>query len=235
MRQSSPTAIAYLRVSTDDQHLGPEAQRAAIEAWATRERVQVVAWREDIGVSGGAPLDRRPGLLAALDDVNAHGCAYLVAAKRCRIARDVVVAAMVERLAEKAGARVVTADGVGAGDGPEAALMRTMVDAFAQYERGLIAARTRAALAAKAVKGQRVGGIPYGHRLADDSVHLELDEAEQAVVTRIRSLRAEGTSQRALVDILNAEHPGACRGARWHRTSVQRLLRRLDGDGSQAA
>ena len=37
------TAVAYLRVSTDEQHLGPEAQRAAITAWASREGVSVVA------------------------------------------------------------------------------------------------------------------------------------------------------------------------------------------------
>src|SRR6185436_5833856 len=39
-RTSRPTnplvAVAYLRVSTAEQHLGPEAQRAAIEAWAFR-------------------------------------------------------------------------------------------------------------------------------------------------------------------------------------------------------
>jgi hypothetical protein len=29
-------AIGYLRVSTDEQHLGPEAQRAELERWAER-------------------------------------------------------------------------------------------------------------------------------------------------------------------------------------------------------
>lgn len=32
-------AVAYLRVSTDEQRLGPEAQRAAIAAWGAREGV----------------------------------------------------------------------------------------------------------------------------------------------------------------------------------------------------
>ena len=36
-------AVAYLRVSTDEQRLGPEAQRAAIAAWAVREGITVVA------------------------------------------------------------------------------------------------------------------------------------------------------------------------------------------------
>ena len=61
-------AVAYLRVSTDEQHLGPEAQRAAVEAWAARAGVVVVAWHIDAGVSGAAPVDRRPALLGALAD-----------------------------------------------------------------------------------------------------------------------------------------------------------------------
>ena len=42
-----------------------------------------------------------------------------MAAKRDRIARDVVVAATIERLVADAGARVVTADGVSAEQTPE--------------------------------------------------------------------------------------------------------------------
>ncbi len=40
VRSGSPlVAVAYIRVSKDDQKLGPEAQRAAVEAWAAREGV----------------------------------------------------------------------------------------------------------------------------------------------------------------------------------------------------
>ena len=55
-------AVAYLRVSTEDQHLGPEAQAATIAAWATREGVTVAHWCSDEGVSGSAGVDARPTL-----------------------------------------------------------------------------------------------------------------------------------------------------------------------------
>ncbi len=84
----------------------------------------------------------------------------LLVAKRDRLARDVVVAAMVDRLAERHGARVLAADGTGNGDGPEAMLMRGIVDVFAQYERALIRARTKAALAVKAVARRADGRRP---------------------------------------------------------------------------
>jgi DNA invertase Pin-like site-specific DNA recombinase len=88
-------AVAYLRVSTDEQHLGPEAQRAAVKRWAEASGARVAAWHTDPGVSGGA----------ALDGLREHGAGVLVVVKRDRLARDVVLAAQVESLAQRAGAR----------------------------------------------------------------------------------------------------------------------------------
>src|SRR5687767_12532202 len=95
----SKRAVAYLRVSTAEQELGPQAQRANIERWATTHGVTIVAWRTDQGVSGGAELDKRPALQAALDDLRLYDAGVLVVAKRDRLARDVVKAALIERLA----------------------------------------------------------------------------------------------------------------------------------------
>ncbi len=214
-------AIAYIRCSTHRQELSPEAQRAAITAWAERDGIEVVSWHEDLGVSGGSPIDKRPGLLAALDAVKSEGAGLLVVAKRDRLARSVLVAAMVERLCDRAGARLVSACGVGNGDGPEAQLMRTMVDAFAAYERALIGARTKAALAAKRARGERVGGVPFGYR--DDGGMLVQDAAEQVVVARARELREEGLSLRGVGRALLAEGHQPRTGQRWHVQVVKRI------------
>ena len=64
-------AVAYIRVSTDDQALGPEAHRAAIARWASNSNVVVVDERVDLGVSGGAALADRTGLMAALTELEA--------------------------------------------------------------------------------------------------------------------------------------------------------------------
>lgn len=198
------TAVAYLRVSTDEQHLGPEAQRAAIEAWAAREGVTIAAWHTDAGVSGAAEIARRPALLSALADLREHGAGALVVAKRDRLARDVMAAAVIEKMAANASARVVSAAGEGTdSDDPTAILLRRMVDAFAEYERAVIAARTKAALQVKRRRGESTGETPYGWR-ADDGGRLVPDLTEQAVITRVRALRASGLSIRAIVAALNA-------------------------------
>jgi DNA invertase Pin-like site-specific DNA recombinase len=155
-------AVAYLRVSTEEQRLGPEAQRAAIESWAKREGVAVVAWHVDAGVSGGSDLADRPALIAALGELRAVRAGVLVIAKRDRLARDVVVAATIERAAKACGAKVLSADGTANGDSPADIFMRTMIDGAAAYERALIRARTKTALAAKRARGERAGEVPFG-------------------------------------------------------------------------
>jgi site-specific DNA recombinase len=218
-------AVGYVRVSTEEQNLGPEAQRKAMHLWCKSHDTQLVAVHEDLGVSGGAPLEKRPGLLAALDELGGNNAGVLLVAKRDRLARDVVVAAMVERLAQRQGARIKAADGTGNGTGPEAMLMRGIVDLFAQYERAVIRTRTRAALAVKKAKQERIGQVPYGYRLGADRVHLEPLEREQTVIQRVHSLKQEGLSIRAVAGRLNDENIPS-RGTRWHPTTVARLLTR---------
>jgi DNA invertase Pin-like site-specific DNA recombinase len=218
--------VGYIRVSTDDQQLGPEAQRDALEHWCATQGALLVAVQEDRGVSGGVELERRPGLLAAFDAVVEHGAGLLLVAKRDRLARDVVVAAMIERVTRRRGAQVVAADGVGNGDGPAEEFMRTVIDGAAQYERALIRARTRAALAVKRSRGEKTGGsVPFGYKLSPDGVHLLPAEAEQRVIELVFQLRADGLSLRAIVDRLNTDGIPA-RGRKWHKTSLARLLER---------
>jgi DNA invertase Pin-like site-specific DNA recombinase len=198
-RPGSPAlAVGYVRVSTDRQELGPEAQRAALEAWAGAHGVTIVAWHCDAGVSGGADLADRPELGAALGALRAHGAGVLAVARRDRLARDVAVAAAIERAVSQCGARVVSADGAGNGDSPADGFLRTILDAAAAYERELIRARTRAALRAKRARGERAGEVPYGFT-ADATGRLAPHAGEQAVIRQVHALRAAGLSLRAVV------------------------------------
>ena len=220
--EQQPVAVAYLRASTTEQHLSPDAQRAEIDAWAAREGVYVAAYALDAGVSGSTPVDAREGFLEALSALDEHGASMLAVARRDRLARSVVVAAVAGQLVADHGARIVAADGSGNGDGPEAELMRVILDGFAAYERARIISRTRAALAVKRARGECIGGVPYGSRLADDGVHLEPHPDEQRALQRLRELRADGLSLRAVAARLDAEGH-APRGKRWHAKTVARL------------
>ena len=207
VRSGSPlVAVAYIRVSKDDQKLGPDAQRASVEAWAAREGVQVAAWHVDQGVCSVTPIDQRPALVAALASLREQGAGVLVVAKRDRIARDPALTASVESAAAAAGAVVQSAAGEGNGSTPADEFMRGVIDSASRYERALIRARTTAALAVIRARGQKTGGsVPYGYRLDADGRTLVVLEGEQATIARARALVGEGRTLRAVAAQLAAE------------------------------
>lgn len=194
----SLTAIGYVRVSTDRQELGPEAQVAAITSWALAQGVTVAAWHVDQGVSGTADITARPGLLAAIADITVRRAGVLIVAKRDRLSRDPMNAMLLERMASTAGARIVSASGEGNGTTPGDAFLRGIIDLAAAYEVQMIRARTRAALKAKRARGERAGNVPYGFT-ADATGKLSPCAAERAVIAQVHALRAAGLSQRAIV------------------------------------
>jgi DNA invertase Pin-like site-specific DNA recombinase len=73
-----------------------------------------------------------------------------------------------------------------------------MMDLFAQYERAVIRARTKTALAHKKAQGERTGGVCYGMQLSSDGIHVEPNVEEQAVIALARALHQEGLSSRKI-------------------------------------
>lgn len=193
----SKRAVAYLRTSTKRQQLSLPAQRATLAAWSRREGVTVVAWHTDAGVSGAKPIALRPALCDALVSLRTFGATMLAVAHRDRLARDAGVAAAIDSAVRDAGASVVTCDPEANAAGDD--IVRAFQDAHAQYERSLTSTRTKAALAVKQARGERVGGrVRYGY---DEGARGELvpNAAEQAVMTQVHALRAAGLSRRGIV------------------------------------
>jgi len=226
-------AVIYLRVSTDEQQesgLGLEAQLAACKAIADRNGWEIVMILED-AMSGGLPLAKRTVLLDALTALTRGG--ILLVAKRDRLSRgDMMTTAMIEAAVKRAGARIVSAAGEGTeSDDPASVLMRRIVDAFGEYERLLIKARTRAALLAKKARGERYGQVPYGHRLAGDGVRLEADQAEAETVQLIVALRAARTSLRDIAGELERRGIPTKSGRPWKHSTVHDVLKRVAADG----
>ena len=157
--------------------------------------------------------EARTGLTASVADLATLGAGILLVARRAA-SRGTFCVALVERLCERAGAHVRPADGTGNGDGPEAALLRSVIDAFAAYERALIRSRTKTALAVKKARGERVGGVPYGFRVGTDGRLVEVP-AEQAVAALTRRLRGEGRSLRQIAAALVAKGHRPRNGGAW--------------------
>ncbi len=56
--------------------------------------------------------------------------------------------------------------------------------------------------------------------------HVVVNDAEQAIIEQIKQLRLQGISVRMIVNQFNEEGV-PCRGSRWHKTTVNRILRRM--------
>lgn len=200
--KTMPKAVGYRRISKehDDNGLGLTAQSHAIESEAKRLGLVMAATFTDNGVSGGAAIEKRVELLAAIQALRAGD--VLIVARRDRLARDVMLAGFCEKEVAKRGASIVSAAGEGNADDPASKLMRQIVDCFAEYERSLIRARTKAALAAKRARGERVTRHPpYGFRHVDG--RLVKDRREQHGLKLMRELRDAGRSLRDVATVMH--------------------------------
>lgn len=193
-------AIGYLRVSTDEQKMGPEVQRASIEKWAKKGDVKVVAWFTDKGVSGASEIEDRPGLVRALAAIGEHKAGVFYIAMRDRLAREASIKALIERDVQRAGASVISTDGVGNGDTPADQFMRTVMAGAAEYERALMLQRLRANIDLKKQRRLTVGKAPFGFQNKDGAVVEH--PGEQRVVQMILRLREGGNSLRQIVATL---------------------------------
>ncbi len=205
-KSDSTVGIGYIRVSKDDQTLSPEGQAKAIETYAASQGITLVAMCLDLGVCSADELGDRPGLTQAIDLVRSNHAGVLVVAKRDRLARDVYVTASVERVLSQGGCAVQSAAGEGNGSTPADQFLRTVVDGAAQYERALIRARTKSALAVKKSRNEKTGGrCPYGFTLDADGVHLVPVPEEQNIIARAKARRGDGLSYAKVADALTAE------------------------------
>ncbi len=212
--RNAQAVVAYLRVSTGKQALGVDAQRTAVESWAKAKGLVIAEWCVDLGVKGSTPIEGRPALLRAISGLREHNAGILAVARRDRLARDVLVAGLIDRTVESLGAQVFSVDGAGNGKSPTDVFTKTIFDASSQLERALISARTRAALAEKKTKGYRLGRTPMLELLSPETVQM------------IKDLYTGGLYTHAtLADELNRRGtPTATGKGKWWKRTVQQVL-----------
>jgi len=224
------TAIGYLRVSSAKQAKdgkdGFPRQRAAIRAYCSQKRIELVEEHEDAGVSGTVPLEGREGLSTALARCAELGAAVLVVEKADRLGRDLIVSEMAVRAFAEAGVSIVTADTgqslTDADNDPSRKLIRQVLNAVAEYERSALVAKLRAARERK----KRNGGHSVGcYRFGE---HPERPH-EAETLARIRELRTAVPARRRsplheVARVLNAEGHQSRKGRPWTAAMVRDIL-----------
>lgn len=210
-------AVAYLRVSSSEQGrsgLGLEAQRASIEAFATREGITILEWFTEIqsGKTISDTLAERPQLAAALDAAKAAG-AQVIVSKLDRLSRDVH---FISGLMRDKVPFVVCELGLSVDN-----FQLHLFAALAEKERAMISQRTKAALAALKARGVKLGS---GNPAAGAQARAALSAVARARnAALLDTLGRDGTPE----DLVVRMNEAGCRtayGKTWNVHSVRRLL-----------
>ena len=218
-------AIGYARVSTDKQAekgCSLEAQVEKIRAMAVVHSAEL----QEVIVDGGesAKTLQRPGMQRLLALVEGKKVEAIIVARLDRLTRSVKDLCALLELFEKRGVALISvAESLDTGSAA-GRLVITIMAAVSRWEREAIGERTRDALSHKRSKCERVGNIRFGYRLAQDGVHVEPDEAEQAAIAAIRGMRARGRTLRQIARDLNQEGRRTRRSSEWRLESVNRVV-----------
>jgi DNA invertase Pin-like site-specific DNA recombinase len=216
--------IAYIRVSTQRQAksgLGMEAQRAAIEAFAQANGLNIIDWHHEAETGKGADaLAKRPILAAALAQAR-KAKASIVVAKLDRLSRDV---AFIAGLMAQRVPFITVEHGLDVDP-----FVLHLYAALAEKERAQISARTKAALAAKKAQGVKLGNpnAAEAGRLGQAAQKVAADANAANVLPIIRSLQASGlTTLAQIAHALNMRGVRTVRGGEWHASTVRNILLR---------
>ncbi|HEY6422882.1 MAG TPA: recombinase family protein [Pseudonocardiaceae bacterium] len=226
-------AALYARVSTERQ-----AERGTIgsQLQLLREHLaeagdELVDEYLDDGHSG-ARLDR-PGLDALRDSAEGGLFERVWCLSPDRLARAYAYQVLVLDELARFGVTVAFTDSPAlAADDPQATLLTQVQGVIAEYERAKIAERYRRGKLFRARTGEiTTWKTAYGYRriprsAATGPAHWEIYEPEAAVVRRIFSDRAAGTTVREICRRLNADRvPSPTGKPTWGTSTLLRLLR----------
>ena len=210
----SKRVISYARVSTGTQAatgLSIDAQHRAVADASAARGWRVVERVTDEAVSGSVPVDERPGLRAALAQLDQGNAEVLVATRVDRLARDPLATLQLFDRAERLGWELITLDAPEGNKTHDGRLLIGILAVIAAHEAGSARARTVAALQPAQRNGTRLG---RPSRQSEDARILA------------RQLHADGYSLRDIAAALEVAGILTATGkTTWHHSSVAELLK----------
>ena len=222
----------YARVSTEEQREGQtiDSQIAELERYARDKAWVVTGIYKDEGWSGG--MMARPDLDRLRDDAKGGLFQAALINDVDRLARDVAHLGIIKRDLEKQDVRVIFRK-LPSESSPTYNLMVNVLGSFAEFERELIADRTRRGRRHKVeVRKQYLGSnTAYGYRyipkdrIAGKDGYLEVEPAQAATVRKMFEwVDLEGLSARRVIARLNDLGIPPQYGKHWGRSTVLRIL-----------
>ncbi|HKG44254.1 MAG TPA: recombinase family protein, partial [Gaiellaceae bacterium] len=192
------------RAASEDSVSLPE-QRQRIEATCEREGFRLLEVLPERDISGGAPLEKRPGLSRAVAMVEAGEADVIVVAYFDRLFRSLEVQAEVAKRVEAAGGDLFAADvGEVRSDTASGWITSSMLGVVAEYHRRTTRERTVEAKRRAVERGAApFPRLPfYLRRDDDDEGRVKHDRRGVRLMREAVRMRLEGTTIAAVRDYL---------------------------------
>ena len=201
-------AIGYLRTSSaanvGEDKDSERRQRIAIERYAKRAGFDVVDWFYDPAVSGGDPIDTRPGFSAVLARIASNGVRTIIVENALRFARDLMVQEVGFAMLQGLGVTLIAADSPASflDDGPTSKLIRQILGAVSEFDKAMTVAKLKGARdRVRRLKGKCEGRKSYAEREGGAALVATAQELHRNPDGRPPSLRAvaAGLAERGYV------------------------------------
>lgn len=222
--RTSKRAVAYIRVSTDNQGeagIGLEAQRASIRAYANASGVEIIEWFQDIASGRGADnLARREGLKQALAFAEKNNADLLVDGID-RLSRHKKT---VEHIVRERKVAIVSVSDERTKD----PLVLASRAARAELEGDQISQRTKQALSQKKASGTPLGNrknLPEAQKLGADANKRRAEEKIREIANLMETNGWQSLSLPALVNVLNGMGMKTNRGGLWTAAALRKPRR----------
>lgn len=174
-------AVIYNRVSTAEQIARTELNSMETHKESCIHYIKAMGWElvgiyEDPALSGGTL--KRPELQRLLHDIRKRGIDYVVVHKLDRLSRSVKDFCSLMESFEKENVSFVSVSQNLDTSTPTGRLLRNILASFAEFEREMIAERTKDKMLSRAQKGLWNGGnVSYGYRSENKKLVVEPKEA----------------------------------------------------------
>jgi site-specific DNA recombinase len=232
--QKRRISVAYCRVSTQEQAnngLSLDAQQARLEAMAAASNHGAISEvLVDAGFSG-SKLDR-PAMNRLLGMIERREVAAVFVVKLDRLSRSLSDMLELVKLCDRTETAVVSASETLDTSTAFGRAALQVAAVFAELERGMAGERTTAVLDGKRRQRQVYGNVPFGWRRGGE---IEVDgkkvtqlvevAAEQEALVEMRRMAANGSTLRAIGEMLESRNLRPRNGGHWQPASVRSILR----------
>ncbi len=217
-------ALAYIRVSTDDQTNSLQVQKEKILQYCLFHNILLVETFTDENISGGTEFKKRPG--GKLASTKLIDIKTIIAVKPDRLFRNTVDALLTVEQWNKQNINLHIVDLGGASFSTSTAIGRfifTNLIAMSEFEKNVTGERTKDVLQSKKASLKTYSGPILGY----DQVNglLIPNPTEQEIISTIKTLSSKNFKPNRIARILNNTGSRTKNNLKFFASTIQRILK----------